>query len=1300
MRRQHFFRPMKFLARIACGLAVAGLLGYGLVTALHSEPAGAPTDAANVKVRVSNAGAAAQLQAAGARLVADYGSFQFYECSPQTAEQLRANGLAEIRAEENLVMLNAVTIDTTGARHAPRPAALGAFDGPRMHLVQFVGPVKPDWHDWLRQSGARIVTYIPSNAYLVYGDAESLGRLQAEAATLDFVQWEGPYQDDYRLHPGARAGRLRALGPATDLYEVQLFLDPATNQETIHTINQLRLAPVRQISEALGYINILVRLPADQLDILASRPDVVSIMPHVVPTKLDERQNQIMAGNLSAGVPTGPGYLSFLAARGFSQAQFSASGFVVDITDSGIDNGTTSPNHFGLFVNGIRPGTSRVAYSRLEGTANPGSTLKGCDGHGTIDAHIVAGFNNLTGFPHADSSGFRYGLGVCPFVRVGASVIFDPDFFTNPNLENLQSRAYRDGARISNNSWGAAVFGAYTSFSQRYDALVRDAQPAGSAVPAAGNQQMVIVFANGNSGPGAGSVGSPATAKNVISVGASENVHPHGGSDGCGIPDSGADNANDIIFFSSRGPTSDLRNKPDLVAPGTHVTGGVIQVANPGINGTADPCFDGTGVCGMPTSNFFPAGQEWYTTSSGTSHSSPATAGAAALVRQFFLNRGLTAPSPAMTKAYLMNSTRYLTGVGANDNLWSNSQGMGLVDLGRAFDTTKRILHDQVPAQKFTASGQSISFDLSVDDPSKPFRVTLAWTDAPGSTTGNAFRNDLDLTVVVNSATYRGNAFNRDLSVTGGSADTRNNVESVFLGTGIRDPITVTVTATNINSDGVPGDSDLLDQDFALVIYNAIPRTIADRDGDGIPDHLDNCPDVPNPDQADTDGDGVGDACDNCPTVPNPDQTDTDGDGVGDACDPDIDGDGILNEDDNCPFVYNPDQTDTDGDGVGDACDNCPTVPNPDQTDTDGDGVGDACDNCPTVANPSQVDTDGDGLGDACDNCPTVPNPDQTDTDGDGVGDACDNCPTVPNPNQTDTDGDGVGDACDNCPTVPNPDQTDTDGDGVGDACDNCPTVPNPDQTDTDGDGVGDACDNCVLVPNPDQEDSNDNGIGDACDFDRVTLVTPNGGECLGSRTTFRILFGGPEEVARFRLHWSPDGGRTWRLIARNLPNTDPVNLYDWRVPVPFVGNLDDVLVRVTGNDADGRRVGADRSDDTFTIAVVKLTSPSRGDILTAHSIHRIAWDTFATSRPVHRLVLSVSLDGGATFERIAGRRANRGRFNWIVPTVSDIKEGCVIRIELFDDRSRLIGRDRTTGSFAIMPDEPDQEPALTLAGH
>jgi beta-glucanase (GH16 family) len=87
----------------------------------------------------------------------------------------------------------------------------------------------------------------------------------------------------------------------------------------------------------------------------------------------------------------------------------------------------------------------------------------------------------------------------------------------------------------------------------------------------------------------------------------------------------------------------------------------------------------------------------------------------------------------------------------------------------------------------------------------------------------------------------------------------------------------------------------------------------------------------------DGDGDRVPDILDNCPVVPNPDQADSDGDGRGDACDGDDDNDGVGDTSDNCPFDPNPGQEDHDGDGVGDVCDD----------DDDNDGVIDGDDACP-----------------------------------------------------------------------------------------------------------------------------------------------------------------------------------------------------------------------------------------------------------------------------------------------------------------------------------------------------------------
>ncbi|MDO8365715.1 MAG: OmpA family protein [Saprospiraceae bacterium] len=190
---------------------------------------------------------------------------------------------------------------------------------------------------------------------------------------------------------------------------------------------------------------------------------------------------------------------------------------------------------------------------------------------------------------------------------------------------------------------------------------------------------------------------------------------------------------------------------------------------------------------------------------------------------------------------------------------------------------------------------------------------------------------------------------------------------------------------------------------IGMVFYFGEP----DRDGDGISDKTDKCPDVPGlktlmgcPDR---DGDGIADDDDKCPDVA----------GLANlmGC-PDRDGDGIADGDDKCPDLKGPAATmgcpDRDNDGIMDADDECPDVMGiaamKGCPDADGDGITDASDKCPREAGPAATmgcpDRDGDGVADKDDACPSKAGDPAhkgcPDTDGDGIFDDIDRCPEKP----------------------------------------------------------------------------------------------------------------------------------------------------------------------------------------------------------------------------------------------------------------------------------------------------------------
>ena len=211
------------------------------------------------------------------------------------------------------------------------------------------------------------------------------------------------------------------------------------------------------------------------------------------------------------------------------------------------------------------------------------------------------------------------------------------------DLNPFFQQAYTQGARLHTNSYGdnenAPIQNNYTAASQDVDEFMWN------------HKDFQIFFAAGNSGPAAGSVGSPSTAKNVVSVGATLR----------------GTSAETMASFSSCGPTDDNRIKPDLTIPGTSI----ISAGNDGNVGTNN--------CGEATM-------------SGTSMASPAAAGFGALARQYFTDgfypSGVAtpadafAPSSALVKATLLNSAQNMTGVA--QPIPSNCQGWGRILLDNA----------------------------------------------------------------------------------------------------------------------------------------------------------------------------------------------------------------------------------------------------------------------------------------------------------------------------------------------------------------------------------------------------------------------------------------------------------------------------------------------------------------------------------------------------------------------------------------------------------------------------------------
>jgi len=153
----NFYRRLAFWRAMSLSCLVC-LLWTGQLPAAENQRQASALRLPHNKLRVSDLAVAAQISAARGQLVADYGSFQIFKVDEAAMSEFAGRPGVEDVTEQNLIALNTGALDTT----APEIAALGlptpSSQGKQLHLVQFGGPIKPEWRQSLEQTGVNVIT--------------------------------------------------------------------------------------------------------------------------------------------------------------------------------------------------------------------------------------------------------------------------------------------------------------------------------------------------------------------------------------------------------------------------------------------------------------------------------------------------------------------------------------------------------------------------------------------------------------------------------------------------------------------------------------------------------------------------------------------------------------------------------------------------------------------------------------------------------------------------------------------------------------------------------------------------------------------------------------------------------------------------------------------------------------------------------------------------------------------------------------------------------------------------------------
>jgi len=480
--------------------------------------------------------------------------------------------VTELTRKETGLLLENALLDSAQKISLDIPDQLQAKGDPGTYIVQAKGPIDDTFRQAIAAVGGKLVPhgYIPNNAYIVRATASAAQNMAR------FSQTVLPYEPYFKL----KASLLNAAvenQPLPDNAGLNLLVFPDARDQTIAALSQVGVEVLSEEKSPFGPV-LKVKPAKTELSAIAQ----LSGVQLVEMTHQRTRANDLSRPRIGVA-PDPQSATNYLGLSGKN--------VLVNVNDTGVDK--THP----ALVNVT--GDSSVA-------------LTDRDGHGTFIAGIIAGNGaHSTDVQFASGSPTPYVDGQFRGMATNAQIFsmsIDASFGISGTETSfgpfgsdayLQETAASTNALISNNSWHYYQDMEYDLAAASYDAAVRDALP---GTP--GSQTITYVFAagnagNGNSDGGAGDYGtieSPGTAKNVITVGAVEQARNitnkisifrrilTDSNTIVTVPDTNnqpwlgmTDSSNQVASFSSRGNVGvniegDFgRFKPDLVAPGTFV---------------------------------------------------------------------------------------------------------------------------------------------------------------------------------------------------------------------------------------------------------------------------------------------------------------------------------------------------------------------------------------------------------------------------------------------------------------------------------------------------------------------------------------------------------------------------------------------------------------------------------------------------------------------------------------------------------------------------------------------------------